>query len=305
MTSGSSRCAVVNCDISACGKGVTIGGTCLDCEIRGGAIRSCTSTNGAEGGLYAANSQRLRVIGVLITGNASNGVYFGDSPDAEVVGCVITSNGGTTAGRRGIAVAASVSAPRLRIVGNYIAGNAEQAFYCPTGIVDGEFVANRCVSNNAAAVATTAGVEIGGSGWTIASNLIADNLGTGCDGLFIGASNGTITGNLIRGNGRRGIYVFGAGVNDWTISGNTIKNNGISTNAPGIEINGSGGTASGHVVTGNRITDDQGGAATQTFGLTTTAVDRVIYDGNNLFPNKTGATSIAGTNVTAGTNIIA
>lgn len=134
------------------------------------------------------------------------------------------------------------------------------------------------------------------------------NISDAIDGIrLIGVPRVAISGVVAEGNPGNGIS-FANGASNGTVTGSIVRNNGNSTASvsstggrSGIKIFNSGSVVNDVAVSGNQLYDDQGGSATQLYGVeVANSSDKVVIAGNDFGSGKNGQIGIS----SSGTDIL-
>jgi hypothetical protein len=295
------------------------GGMGIRIEGASGYIRvdDCRLTNWRFDGIASTSTgSYFSVTNCRIDGNLRDGVSFTGTQAPSVSGCRFVSNG-----RFGVVFGAGSNFPRL--VDNILFGNsATEAGGCGAlaiNLTDATFAGNVASSNTLGHGLQFNTVTRG----TMSGNVSRNNGISGLDsfqGQFI-----TFIGNVSFANVVRGIEIDSAAYYN-TCVGNVVYRNGgagISVfRTPGTLVQGNVSTENGAGlpgelglppepygirlwdplntlpsnncrIIGNLCTDDRGGSATQTHGISIEAASTTgtLVSGNNLTPNATGPIS--------------
>ena len=317
-TQGSSRVAITGNVVRNCGyNGILVwantaqGGTSSDVTITGNTVSGYGLLTTSSGIRIDDGATDVTITGNTISGaGRANcfGILVQSATAAPVKRVTVMGNAvseSSAFGPTGIAFFGALVAS-INVFGNTVTG-------CSTGINIAASATDIAVTGNAVSACTGNGVNISGSGITLASNTVTGCGGTASSGINIGGSDATVTGNRVSGSGNAGIAFVAGGsgtcsgnavtasrgcgigvfnTSNVAISGNISTNNGAATQQHGIFVTQwSTGVVAGVIVTGNRCYDTRAaGSKTQQYGI---RVSGVVTD-THIGPNLHTGNSVAG-----------
>lgn len=281
-------------------RGAALAGVLINMTGDGDFIRGCTIDGGNTGGLVnTTGTNELRLTGVNALADHINVIGSGANINVSLSGAGDRLTGSTITGLGAVALPTqtgygvwAINHVKVTIDNNTISntyidgigfdGQGSQVignhvFLCHQYLPGG---GGQIASYPLGALSTQA------DGSLIANNTVDAGGGTFSYGIEVHGGHVNVVGNTIRNQQQYGILLsVGGGTN---IVGNTITNSGQSLSLDGIEVLAN---SVDFTITGNTVTDDQGGSATQRYGIWILAgtSDRFTISGNTLAPNKTGA----------------
>ena len=275
-----SNCLLTNFTVDGNGANVTPTGADVGIDGAGSAVERLQIINGSGLIQLRLNATGARASFCVITGRGVSNQCYGIWAIGHVP-VMINNNKITNTGIDGI----GFDGAGTQVIGNYLAG-----CHCYTGGSGGQIVSY-----------PISGASAASDGALIANNVVLAGGAATSSGIEIHSGYVTVIGNTVQNQASYGIILFlGGGTN---ITGNTVRNSGLSGSIDGISIQAG---ATDFKITGNVVTDDQGGSATQRYGIRIEAgaSDRFVITGNTLAPNKTGAlfNAATGLNQTIGNN---
>lgn len=250
-------------------------------------ITNCTVENNTRDGCQFTGVTRATVLGNVIRTNGRFGVIFGAGCDyARLIGNLLSGNSATDGSGGG---AAAISCTDVLFSSNTAEGNTLGHGLQFNTITRGVMAANVSRDNGISGLDLFATVLV-----TLSGNVSFNNSIRGIE-VDSASFYNTICNNIVQRNAGAGISVYRSP--GTIVQGNfcTENGNGAIGEKFGIRLWDNVNTLpSGNCrLIGNTCTDDRGGSATQTHGISIEAASTtgtIVY-GNNLSPNTTGAIS--------------